>query len=163
MLDTEECFQYLLRERVQVHCKDLTEQSPSTLVLDSTVSRGPGSPRRVDSCRGPNCATQYPLLHWQQGGSLNILCKAIRPSKDMHSTEVLENPKNLTAFPGLKGSPPFAVRPSLHWLPHTMLLSRAGRSSIHTPSLSAVCLSQKHLCRRSQRCPGSPYPKSTWS
>lgn len=91
------------------------------------------------------------------------ISNTIQASKDMCSAEILENQENLTASPGLTGFPPFSVTPSWHWPHHTVPQSRAGRSSTRILSLSAACLSQKHLCRCSQRCPGSPYPKSQMS
>ena len=98
---------------------------------------------------------------WQAGLWNKILCKVICASKDAYSTKELENRENLTASPDLTGFPPFAATPSSRSPPHTVPRSRAGRSGIHTLSLSAACLSQKHLCRCSRRCPGLSCPKSS--
>lgn len=119
------------------------------------MSQEPGS-MAGDSCRYPRSTAQQTLLCCITGRFI----KAAQAFKDMHSTEVLENQENLTAFPGLKGFPPFAAAPSLHWPPRTVLRSHAGRSSIHILSLSAACLSQRHQCRYSQRCPGWPYSRT---
>lgn len=153
----ENAFSFYKRALVQVHCKDLEEKSLSTSKVWTVLCHG----NWFLPC-GPNGAERIQCFSvWQAGLWNKILCKAICASKDAHSTKELENRKNLTASPDLTGFPPFAATPSSRSPPRTVPRSRAGRSGIHILSLSAACLSQKHLCRCSRRCPGSSCPKSS--